>query len=123
MEWQVFEGHGRRPLVEMAIGRYKAIIGRRLRARSPLVSRSTAPFSGMLGFAPEIHSPHGTISRSKDSQGQLVVVGGARSSTRRLTAKQQRPADFLHGLAKRAGHERITPRQCLDVCLSLPAWE
>ena len=32
--WQTESGHGRRALVETAMGRYKAIIGRRLRARS-----------------------------------------------------------------------------------------
>jgi hypothetical protein len=34
MKWQVVTGYGKRSLVETAIGRYKAIIGRRLRARS-----------------------------------------------------------------------------------------
>ncbi len=34
LKWQVATGYGRRSLVETAIGRYKSIIGRRLRARS-----------------------------------------------------------------------------------------
>ena len=34
MKWQAVTGYGKRSLVETAIGRYKAIIGRRLRARS-----------------------------------------------------------------------------------------
>ena len=34
MKWQATTGYGRRALVETAIGRYKSIIGRRLRARS-----------------------------------------------------------------------------------------
>jgi hypothetical protein len=34
MKWQVSNGYGKRSLVETAIGRYKSIIGRRLRARS-----------------------------------------------------------------------------------------
>jgi len=34
MKWQVVTGYGKRALVETAIGGYKAIIGRRLRARS-----------------------------------------------------------------------------------------
>jgi hypothetical protein len=34
MKWQASTGYGRRALVETAIGRYKSIIGRRLRARS-----------------------------------------------------------------------------------------
>ncbi|NKL24715.1 IS5 family transposase [Rhizobium leguminosarum] len=34
MKWQVAAGYGKRSLVETAIGRYKSIIGRRLRARS-----------------------------------------------------------------------------------------
>ncbi|MBB4346228.1 hypothetical protein GGE56_007708 [Rhizobium leguminosarum] len=34
MKWQVSTGYGKRSLVETAIGRYKSIIGRRLRARS-----------------------------------------------------------------------------------------
>ncbi len=34
LKWQVATGYGKRSLVETAIGRYKSIIGRRLRARS-----------------------------------------------------------------------------------------
>src|SRR3954467_15151338 len=34
MTWQAVTGYGKRSLVETAIGRYKAIIGGRLRARS-----------------------------------------------------------------------------------------
>jgi len=34
MKWQAVTGYGKRSLVETAIGRYKAIIGRRLRVRS-----------------------------------------------------------------------------------------
>lgn len=34
MTWQIATGYGKRSLVETAIGRYKSIIGRRLRARS-----------------------------------------------------------------------------------------
>jgi len=34
MKWQVATGYGKRSLVETAIGRYKSIIGRQLRARS-----------------------------------------------------------------------------------------
>lgn len=34
MKWQVATGYGKRSLAETAIGRYKSIIGRRLRARS-----------------------------------------------------------------------------------------
>jgi hypothetical protein len=34
MKWQATTGYGRRALVETAIGRYKAIIGQHLRARS-----------------------------------------------------------------------------------------
>lgn len=34
LSWQTFTGYGKRALVETAIGRYKRIIGRRLRARS-----------------------------------------------------------------------------------------
>ena len=34
MAWQKATGHGRRSLVETAIGRYKQIIGAKLRARS-----------------------------------------------------------------------------------------
>ena len=34
MKWQVMTGYGRRSLVETATGRYKSIIGHRLRARS-----------------------------------------------------------------------------------------
>ncbi|MGO4574139.1 IS5 family transposase [Microvirga sp. 2TAF3] len=34
MKWQAVTGYGKRSLVETAIGRYKATIGRRLRARS-----------------------------------------------------------------------------------------
>lgn len=34
LRWQAVTGYGKRALVETAIGRYKALIGRRLRARS-----------------------------------------------------------------------------------------
>ncbi|TCR78711.1 hypothetical protein EV561_11785 [Rhizobium sp. BK376] len=34
MKWQATTGYGKRSLVETAIGRYKSIIGHRLRARS-----------------------------------------------------------------------------------------
>ena len=34
MKWQAATGYGKRSLIETAIGRYKAVIGRRLRARS-----------------------------------------------------------------------------------------
>jgi hypothetical protein len=34
MKWRGSTGYGKRALVETAIGRYKSIIGRRLRARS-----------------------------------------------------------------------------------------
>lgn len=34
LKWQAFTGYGRRALIETAIGRYKRLIGRRLRARS-----------------------------------------------------------------------------------------
>ncbi|WP_375337445.1 hypothetical protein [Rhizobium lentis] len=40
MEWRVSEGHGKRSLVENAIGRYKSIIGR---ARSPLAEHPLSP--------------------------------------------------------------------------------
>ena len=33
MKWQIATGYGKRSLVETAIGRYKSIVGRRLRAR------------------------------------------------------------------------------------------
>ena len=34
MKWQASTGYGKRAWVETAIGRYKSLIGRRLRARS-----------------------------------------------------------------------------------------
>ncbi|TDQ14588.1 hypothetical protein DEV91_13831 [Phyllobacterium brassicacearum] len=34
LQWQAATGYGKRALIETAIGRYKASIGRRLRARS-----------------------------------------------------------------------------------------
>lgn len=34
LKWQVATGYGKRALIETAIGRYKGLIGRRLRARS-----------------------------------------------------------------------------------------
>lgn len=45
MKWQVSNGYGKRSLVETAVGRYKSIIGRRLRARSLPKSPSVAPSS------------------------------------------------------------------------------
>lgn len=40
MKWQIATGYGKRSLVETAIGRYKSIIGRRLRARSLAAQRT-----------------------------------------------------------------------------------
>ncbi|NLS21330.1 IS5 family transposase [Rhizobium sp. P40RR-XXII] len=40
MKWQASTGYGKRALVETAIGRYKSIIGRRLRARSFLAQQT-----------------------------------------------------------------------------------
>jgi len=40
MKWQVATGYGKRSLVETAIGRYKSIIGHRLRARSFAAQRT-----------------------------------------------------------------------------------
>lgn len=34
LTWQAATGYGKRALIETAIGHYKALIGRRLRARS-----------------------------------------------------------------------------------------
>ena len=56
MKWQASTGYGKRALVETAIGRYKSIIGRRLRARSFLaqqteVALGCAVLNHMLGCA------------------------------------------------------------------------
>ncbi|WP_432431771.1 IS5 family transposase, partial [Rhizobium leguminosarum] len=56
MKWQVSTGYGKRSLVETAIGRYKSIIGRRLRARSlpgqqTEVAIGCAVLNRMLAFA------------------------------------------------------------------------
>jgi hypothetical protein len=40
MKWQVATGYGKRSLVETAIGRYKSIMGHRLRARSSGAQRT-----------------------------------------------------------------------------------
>jgi hypothetical protein len=42
MKWQVSNGYGKRSLVETAIGRYKSIIGRRLRPRSLPIQQTEA---------------------------------------------------------------------------------
>ncbi|MDX0568405.1 IS5/IS1182 family transposase, partial [Sinorhizobium medicae] len=34
LQWQAATGYGKRALIETAIGRYKGLIGRRVRARS-----------------------------------------------------------------------------------------
>lgn len=51
MKWQAATGYGKRSLVENAIGRYKSIIGSRLRARSfggqKTESPSAAPSSNV----------------------------------------------------------------------------
>ncbi|NLS08377.1 IS5 family transposase [Rhizobium sp. P32RR-XVIII] len=56
MKWQASNGYGKRSLVETAIGRYKAIIGRRLRARSfhaqqTEIAIACAVFNRMLACA------------------------------------------------------------------------
>lgn len=45
MKWQAATGYGKRSLVETAIGRYKSIIGRRLRARSFAAQQTEAALS------------------------------------------------------------------------------
>ncbi len=42
LKWQAATGYGKRALVETAIGRYKTLIGRRLRARSFAAQRTEA---------------------------------------------------------------------------------
>jgi hypothetical protein len=56
MKWQASTDYGRSALVETAIGRYKSIIGRRLRARSPHAQQTEAAIgcailNRMLGCA------------------------------------------------------------------------
>ena len=45
LKWQAFTGYGKRALVETAMGRYKGIIGPRLRARSFLAQQTEAAIS------------------------------------------------------------------------------
>ncbi|MGQ3241371.1 MAG: IS5 family transposase [Shinella sp.] len=45
MKWQVATGYGKQSLVETAIGRYKSIIGHRLRARSFLTQQTVVAIS------------------------------------------------------------------------------
>ncbi len=42
MGWQKATGYGRRNLVETGIGRYKGLIGTKLRARTPVNQQSEA---------------------------------------------------------------------------------
>jgi len=62
LEWQAATGYGQRSLVETAIGRYKGLIGRRLRARS-FPARQTEVTIGsillnhMLACTPELCPP------------------------------------------------------------------
>jgi hypothetical protein len=42
LKWQASTGYGKRALVETAIGKYKGIIGPRLRARSFLAQQTEA---------------------------------------------------------------------------------
>ena len=55
LQWQAAPGYGKRALIETAIGRYKASIGRRLRARSfpaqqPEVAIGCAVLNHMLAY-------------------------------------------------------------------------
>ena len=42
LRWQVSTGYGKRALAETAMGRYKGVIGQRLRARSFLAQQTEA---------------------------------------------------------------------------------
>jgi hypothetical protein len=42
LKWQAATGYGKRALIETAMGRYKGVIGQRLRARSFLAQRTEA---------------------------------------------------------------------------------
>ncbi|MER9064767.1 IS5/IS1182 family transposase, partial [Mesorhizobium sp. M0698] len=48
MKWQASTGYGRRALVETAIGRYKFIIGRRLRGRSSHAQQTEVAIGAIL---------------------------------------------------------------------------
>ena len=42
LKWQASTGYSKQPLVETAMGRYKGVIGQRLRARSFLAQQTEA---------------------------------------------------------------------------------
>ncbi|WP_405049238.1 transposase [Rhizobium sp. NZLR1b] len=70
MKWQAATDYGKRPLIETAIGRYKSIIGHRLRARSfgaqqTEVAIGYAVLNRMLACARPKSSGHGIAEASK----------------------------------------------------------
>lgn len=58
LNWQTATGYGKRALIETAIGRYKGLIGRRLRARSfPAQQTEVATACAVLNRMLECASP------------------------------------------------------------------
>ena len=48
LKWQIGTGYGKRALVETAMGRYKGVIGQRLRARSFLAQQAEAAIGAAI---------------------------------------------------------------------------
>lgn len=79
MRWQVSNGYGKRSLVETAIGRYKSIIGPRLRARLLPAQQAEANIgctvlNRMLDCARPKSVRRGIISRIKDTVSAQVPI-------------------------------------------------
>lgn len=68
MKWQASTGYGKRSLVETAIGRYKAVIGRRLRACSlPAQQAEVAIASAILNRMLQCARPKSVHSKVADA--------------------------------------------------------
>ncbi len=71
---QATNGYGKRALVETAMGRYKRIIGRRLRARSFRAQQTEAALGAaalnrmLVSHSPEIRSLQGSDGRHRSDQ-------------------------------------------------------
>jgi hypothetical protein len=109
--WQEVTGYGRRALVETTIGRYKAVIGTRLRARNEASCRTEAAVGAAVpnrmlaaGGPSSVRSARGA-ARDRGHRGLLVL------SPQRNNASPHRIG---------ASDSQITPPWCLPRTASMP---
>lgn len=72
MKWQASTGYGKRSLVETAIGRYKAIIGRRLRARSVPAQQTEVAIGCAFSTACLLRTPEIRAQQAKGSVTDVI---------------------------------------------------